>query len=117
MTFFTKHPEWKNITRGLFCDENTEILAPVFDSLNKSFASIGKWPGCKIHSEKLLNFNDTLFKDISKILVTRPDNPWNVISHGDAHFKNLMFKKEKDKIVDLLMVTKNCIIFLKILIM
>ena len=101
---YLKHPEWKEITRGLFCDENTAIFEAVFTNLNKSFESIGKWPGCKMHSEKLFALNNNLFGDISSILATRPDNPWNVISHGDSHYKNMMFKKEDDKIVDVLLV-------------
>ncbi|XP_053693605.1 uncharacterized protein LOC128741668 [Sabethes cyaneus] len=97
---------------------------PVIKSLNKGLASIAgpefetmwetnigmlakvcqEWPGYEHFSEKIDYLKNKIFKKIREIYQLKESTLYNVLIHGDFHFKNMMYKIVDGTTQDILLI-------------
>lgn len=63
------------------------------------------WEGFEEYSPKIENFMDTFMDKCIKIY--EANSHYNVLNHGDHHTKNLLVKKDGDRITDICFVSTS----------
>lgn len=65
------------------------------------------WPGYEKYAVKLDNLQYKFMRNGKAVYTTNKKDGYNVLNHGDFHFKNMLFKKNdiSKKISDVLFVS------------
>lgn len=63
-----------------------------------------EWPGYEHFSERLVKLRNPLLKRL-KEMYTDQDNIYNVLNHGDCHYKNFMYQILDGKTKDVMLVS------------
>ncbi|XP_062546559.1 uncharacterized protein LOC134212583 [Armigeres subalbatus] len=61
------------------------------------------WPGYETYGDRLDSLKDTIITKIKDIFQLKDSNLYNVLNHGDLHYKNMMFKIEDSDTKDILL--------------
>ncbi|XP_055605521.1 uncharacterized protein LOC129753700 [Uranotaenia lowii] len=85
-------PVIKTMANGL----GTTDLGKFIEIWLKHFDMIGQlcqqWPGFEQYTEKLEKLKHPIFEQLKVVYTPDPTSSWNVLNHGDLHYKNMMFK-------------------------
>ena len=89
------------------------------DSFETITEEMSNWEGCERYVEAIKHFK-TCFKEKALKSYSPNTGPgaFNVLNHGDFHYKNMMYKmdKESGKVEDIMMVRSLLINFQEVLI-
>lgn len=66
-----------------------------------------KWPGYESFSDRLESIKRPIFKKLKEIYGVHESTLYNVLNHGDCHYKNFMYKLVDGKTEDIMLVKCN----------
>ncbi|XP_055610208.1 uncharacterized protein LOC129757106 [Uranotaenia lowii] len=96
-------PAIKKLDVGFGNYESGKFLFIWTEQLGKLIKVIAEWKGFESYSERLDNIKEQLMKKLFEIYTSRDRSIYNVLNHGDLHFKNMMYQIEEGKTKDILL--------------
>ena len=110
--FYFQMPEIKSYNRGIFAPVN-ETFYDFFNTNLEAVANIiRKWPNYgDLVAEKIVKYKEDVENSIVRLNFPNEGNPYNLLIHGDFHFKNMMFIKNGDEYTDLVFVSISKVLF------
>ncbi|XP_055547038.1 uncharacterized protein LOC129731230 [Wyeomyia smithii] len=96
-------PVIKTLNKGLASVTNEEFESIWDSNIGMLAKVIQEWPGYEHFSEKVDNLKKKIYKKLSHIYQLKESNIYNVLNHGDLHYKNMMYKIENGTTKDILL--------------
>uniref|UniRef100_A0A1B0CKG0 CHK kinase-like domain-containing protein n=2 Tax=Lutzomyia longipalpis TaxID=7200 RepID=A0A1B0CKG0_LUTLO len=90
-----KTNEVSDYKQGLF-RVRPDGVEHMLNSISKLIDEIATWPNHENYVEKFKNIHENFHRKIRRLYsVNTPTDGYNVLNHGDFHFRNMMFKTDK----------------------
>ncbi|EDS35006.1 conserved hypothetical protein [Culex quinquefasciatus] len=97
-----KIPEMKSLDYNLGVIMNEKVAEAWNNNINILAKMCLEWPGYEHFSERLVKLRNPLLKRL-KEMYTDQDNIYNVLNHGDCHYKNFMYQILDGKTEDVML--------------
>lgn len=89
---------------GLLSSESLGVADMFNDAIERFIKETTSWPGQSHYRERLNKFQATIFQKCRSVYNCNKLG-YNVLNHGDFHFKNTMYKFDGDDLKDVLFVS------------